>query len=237
MLIINMHMELYDIHTHDAPSAPSDDEDSSPLPINFIQNVYPLGFEYAKDNNVCQWFSCGVHPWYSEDAEPQIKFLKEIANDPRIVAIGEAGYDKLKGPDLTIQKEVFEQQVQLSEQLQKPLIIHCVKAWDELIATHRKFQPKQPWIIHAYRGKGELTKQLLHHGFYFSIGEKYNLDSLRLIPLNRIFFETDTNESSVAEVYQQVAQDLDMSVEELAGKVEENIKNTFPILVDYTVLD
>lgn len=222
-------MELYDIHTHDTPSATSDDEDSSLQQVNFILNVYPLGFEYAKDSNTCQWFSCGVHPWYSEEAEPQIKFLKEIANDSRIIAIGEAGYDKLKGPDLQIQRDVFEQQVELSEHLQKPLIIHCVKAWDELLATHKKYRPKQAWIIHAYRGKAELTKQLLHHGFYLSIGEKYNLESLQLIPLNKLFFETDTTELSVSEVYQQVADDLNIEVEDLALQIEENIKNTFPI--------
>lgn len=230
-------MELYDIHTHDVPSATSDDEDPSPLQINFILNVYPLGFEYAKDSNICQWFSCGVHPWYSEEAEPQIKFLKEIANDPRIVAIGEAGYDKLKGPDLKIQREVFEQQVQLSEQLGKPLIIHCVKAWDELLATQKKLHPKQPWIIHAYRGKPELTKQLLHHGFYFSVGDRYNLDSLRQIPLNRLFFETDTSESSVEEVYQKVAEDLDIEVGDLIVQIEENVKNIFPLEVACKIIE
>jgi TatD DNase family protein len=221
-------MDLYDIHTHDVPESNSDDEGPSQN-NNYILNVYPLGFEYAKDSDACPWFSCGVHPWYSEDAEPQIKFLKEIASDPRIVAIGEAGYDKLKGPDLQIQKQIFEQQVELSEQLHKPLIIHCTKAWDELLASHKKYKPKQPWILHGYRGKPELTKQLLNHGFYFSIGEKFNVESLKKIPLERLFCETDVTDIPISEIYDKIADGLQIPIENLASHIEENVRKIFSL--------
>lgn len=223
-------MDLYDIHTHDAPSPNSDDDESLRQNISYIVNVYPLGFEYAKDNENYPWFSCGVHPWYSEDAEPQLKFLKEIAGDPRIVAIGEAGLDKLKGPDLKIQQTIFEQQVQLSEQLQKPLIIHCVKAWEELLHIKKLYKPRQPWIIHGYKGKVELAKQLLSHGFLFSINERFNDDAIREIPLDRLFCETDISETSIKDIYHEVAKALDISVEELALQITENVKRTFPLL-------
>lgn len=223
-------MDLYDIHTHDAPSPNSDDDESLRQNISYIVNVYPLGFEYAKDNENYPWFSCGVHPWYSEDAEPQLKFLKEIAGDPRIVAIGEAGLDKLKGPDLKIQQTIFEQQVQLSEQLQKPLIIHCVKAWEELLHIKKLYKPRQPWIIHGYKGKVELAKQLLSHGFLFSINERFNDDALREIPLDRLFCETDISETSIEDIYSEVAKALDIPVEVLTSKIAENVKRTFPLL-------
>ena len=223
-------MDLYDIHTHDAPSPNSDDDESLRQNISYIVNVYPLGFEYAKDNENYPWFSCGVHPWYSEDAEPQLKFLKEIAGDPRIVAIGEAGLDKLKGPDLKIQQTIFEQQVQLSEQLQKPLIIHCVKAWEELLHIKKLYKPRQPWIIHGYKGKVELAKQLLSHGFLFSINERFNDDALREIPLDRLFCETDISETSIEDIYSEVAKALDISEEVLASQIVENVKRTFPLL-------
>lgn len=223
-------MDLYDIHTHDAPSPNSDDDESLRQNISYIVNVYPLGFEYAKDNENYPWFSCGVHPWYSEDAEPQLKFLKEIAGDPRIVAIGEAGLDKLKGPDLKIQQTIFEQQVQLSEQLQKPLIIHCVKAWEELLHIKKLYKPRQPWIIHGYKGKVELAKQLLSHGFLFSINERFNDDALREIPLDRLFCETDISETSIEDIYSEVAKALDIPVEVLTSQIAENVKRTFPLL-------
>ncbi|PXV58426.1 TatD DNase family protein [Dysgonomonas alginatilytica] len=223
-------MDLYDIHTHDAPSPNSDDDESLRQNISYIVNVYPLGFEYAKDNENYPWFSCGIHPWYSEDAEPQLKFLKEIAGDPRIVAIGEAGLDKLKGPDLKIQQTIFEQQVQLSEQLQKPLIIHCVKAWEELLHIKKLYKPRQPWIIHGYKGKVELAKQLLSHGFLFSINERFNDDAIREIPLDRLFCETDISETSIEDIYNEVAKTLDISVDVLASQIAENVKKTFPLL-------
>lgn len=224
-------MDLYDIHTHDAPSPNPDDEESPRQNISYIVNVYPLGFEYAKDNENYPWFSCGVHPWYSEDAKPQLKFLKEIAGDPRIVAVGEAGLDKLKGPELKIQQTVFERQVELSEQLQKPLIIHCVKAWDELLHIKKMYRPQQPWIIHGYKGKVDLAKQLLSHGFFFSVNDRFNEEAIREIPLDRLFCETDTSEISIEEIYNEVANTLNMPVEELASQIEANVKQVFPLLV------
>ncbi len=223
-------MDLYDIHTHDAPSPNPDDDEGLRQNITNIVNVYPLGFEYAKDNDNYPWFSCGVHPWYSEDAEPQLKFLKEIAGDPRIVAIGEAGLDKLKGPELTIQQALFERQVELSEQLQKPLIIHCVKAWDELLHIKKMYKPRQPWIIHGYKGKIELAKQLLSHGFYFSVNDRFNDDAIRAIPLDRLFCETDISEISIEDIYNEVANTLEIPIDVLASQIEENIKKIFPLL-------
>lgn len=224
-------MDLYDIHTHDAPSSNPDDEEGLRQNITNIVNVYPLGFEYAKDNENYPWFSCGVHPWYSEDAEPQLKFLKEIAGDPRIVAIGEAGLDKLKGPDLAIQQTIFAQQVELSEQLQKPLIIHCVKAWDELLRIKKMYRPRQPWIIHGYKGKIDLAKQLLSHGFFFSVNDRFNADAIRVIPLERLFCETDISEILIGDIYNEVANTLEIPVETLISQIEENVKKVFSLLV------
>lgn len=220
-------MDIYDIHTHDSVTAGADDDGVPRQRLHYILNVYPLGFEYAKDNEQCPWFSCGVHPWYSEDAEPQIKFLQEIANDPKIVAIGETGLDKLKGPDMHIQEEMFFKQAELAEKLQKPLIIHCVKAWDELLHVQKTIKPHQPWIIHAYRGKTELTRQLISHGFYFSIGERFNPDSLKEIPLNRLFCETDESDTPLIDIYLAIADCLHVPVETLAAHIEENVIRTF----------
>lgn len=219
-------MDLYDIHTHDSPSPNADDEVPRRQPV-IIQDVFPLGFEYARDSKAIQWFSCGVHPWYSEDAAPQLKFLSEIASDPQIVAIGETGLDKLKGPSLEIQKKVFEQQILLSEQLGKPLITHCVKAWDAMFEIKKRLTPKQVWITHGYRGKPELTRRLLNEGFMFSIGEKFNEDSLYLIPLDRLFCETDDSDIPIEEIYDKVAETLGVPVEVLAEQIEKNVHRIF----------
>ena len=120
-------MELYDVHTHQIPLEDTDDPYHS-----CILDVYPLEFEVAKETFGRHAFSCGIHPWYSEESENQMSYLKEIVGDPRIVAIGETGLDKLKGPSYDIQIPVFKEHIVLSEKLKKPIIIHCVKAWDAL---------------------------------------------------------------------------------------------------------
>lgn len=96
-------MELYDIHTHQIPLEDNDDPYHS-----CILDVYPLEFEVAKDTNVRHSFSCGIHPWYSEDSDSQMKYLSEIVSNPRIIAIGETGLDKIKGPPFNIQIPVFK---------------------------------------------------------------------------------------------------------------------------------
>lgn len=218
-------MELYDIHTHQVFLEDNDDPYHS-----CILDVYPLEFEVANDTHARHAFSCGIHPWYSEDSENQLNYLKEIAFSPRIVAIGETGIDKLKGPDMEVQIAVFLQHIEISERLQKPLIIHCVKAWEELIKIYRETRPTQAWIIHGFRSNPAITQRLIDEGFMFSVGDKVNVESLPLIPLDRLFCETDEDEMDIRQVYQQIAQVIDMEMDELADKISENVHRTFPTL-------
>lgn len=218
-------MEFYDVHTHQIFLEENDDPYHS-----CIFDVYPLEFEVAKESYNRHAFSCGIHPWYSEDSDTQMAYLNEIAPNPRIIAIGETGLDRLKGPSFEIQIPVFKKHIELSEKLRKPVIIHCVKAWEELIRVRRETHPTQPWIIHGYRGKPELTEQLLWEGFLFSVGDQINVDSMQLIPLDAIFCETDEDEMSIREVYQQAARSLNMEIETFASHIAENVRRIFPTL-------
>lgn len=218
-------MELYDVHTHRILVEEEDDPYHS-----CILDVYPLEFEVAKESNKRHAFSCGLHPWYSEDSDEQMAYLKEIVEDDRIIAIGETGLDKLKGPTYDAQIPVFEQHIALSEKLHKPLIIHCVKAWDELIRIYSAQKPKQPWILHGYRGKPELTKRLIKLGFYFSLGEHINIESTKLIPLDKIFCETDESTLAIEEIYFQAAQAKNIKLDFLAHHIALNINRLFPAL-------
>ncbi len=218
-------MDLYDIHTYNLVSDDSDDPYHS-----YILNVFPLGYEDAVGSYPKCFFTCGIHPWHSEDAEAQLLYLEEIASNKHIVAIGEAGLDKLKGPELGIQRQVFERHILLSEKLKKPLIIHCVKAWEDLIALYKHYRPAQPWIIHGFRGKPELTRQLVKLGFKFTIGAKFRPEGLQLIPLDAMFCETDESELSIQEVYEAVAEALKLDLEDFAAVIAQNVKSVFPDL-------
>ncbi|WP_231496810.1 TatD family hydrolase [Prevotella sp. 10(H)] len=154
----------------------------------------------------------------------QISLLEEIASDERVVAIGEAGLDKMKGPDINIQIDVFRQQIELAVKVGKPLIIHCVKAWDELVALHKEYKTDIPWIIHGYRGNAQQAAQLGKIGFKFSFGEHFNEETLRSLPIESIFCETDTSEVTICKVYSSISDVLHIEINQFVEKIEYNIK-------------
>lgn len=132
-------MRYYSIHTHHPPTSP---DEKAIISID-IRNLHLLEPSF--------YYSAGIHPWYA--SEDLFNTLQTIAIQSNIVAIGEAGLDKLTHTPWELQKKLFLDQIDLAENLKKPLIIHCVKAWPELIAIHKTSRPSVPWIIHGFRGK------------------------------------------------------------------------------------
>ena len=93
------------------------------------------------------------------------------AADPSIVAIGEAGLDRLRGPALPLQAQVFEVQALIAERQRLPLIIHSVRTIPEILAIHRRLRPTVPWIFHGFRGRPEAAVQILRRpGTLISLG-------------------------------------------------------------------
>ena len=131
---------------------------------------------------------------------------------------------------LDIQKNVFLRQAVLAEKLKKPLIIHCVKAWGELIAIRKIVKPHIPWIIHGFRGNGELAQQLILQGFYLSFGEHFQISSLRRVWPERLLIETDESSCSIQDIYQRLASGLQISVNELGNQVNQTVGRLFPTI-------
>jgi TatD DNase family protein len=169
-------------------------------------------------------FSAGIHPWDISDSwQEDIQRIAAIAGDKRVVAIGECGIDKIKSlAGIETQKEVLKAHIAISEKEEKPLILHCVKGFDSIIALHKESRPRQAWIIHGFRGKPEQAAQLLREGFYLSYGEKHNHDSLVATPLDRLFIESDTSTTSIGEIYHSIAMELGTSTEALMAATQEN---------------
>ena len=148
------------------------------------------------------YYSVGIHPWDTQQyADPvrraeALARLESMARDPRVLAIGEAGMDTLRGGDLDMQQSLFESQARLAEQVGKPMILHVVRAYDRLLASRRRLSPVQPWIIHGFRGGPEQARQLLAHGLHLSLGTRYNPDTLAVIPPDRLHRETDAPDTS-----------------------------------------
>ena len=204
-----------DIHTHLNVSQP----------FEAIQNRYPENFEDKAEG----WFSVGIHPWKVGDYQgryPWAELRRQLAL-PQVLAVGEAGLDKLCGSPWSEQDKVFRQQALLAEEVGKPLIIHLVRAVDELLAAKKQVRPSVPWIIHGFRGKAAQARQLLSHGFYLSFGWLCQPDALRLTPSHRLFLETDEADVSIDTLVEKAAQIKGISPQEMLELLSENVRSIF----------
>ena len=208
-------VDFFNIHTHDSVHPESE--------------ILSLAPEELSTDNRSFYASVGIHPWTltEENADIQWEALRESIKDKRIVAIGECGLDKLKGPSMELQTAIFKQEATLAENCSLPLIIHCVKAFNELIQLKKEISPCQPWIIHGFRGKLPLTLDCIRHGFYLSIGSRFQADALKAIPLDRLFIETDESEESIRSIYQRIAEVKRISLQELAEAINKNVRKVF----------
>ena len=173
--------------------------------------------------------SVGIHPWYlaDNDAENQLESLRKAIGNRQVVAIGECGLDKLKGPSMELQASVFRKEIALAEEHNLPMVIHCVKAYNELVQIKKSTHPQQPWIIHGFRGKEALAKEFIQHGFYLSFGACYQEEALRSVPVERLFIETDESELSIEDIYLRIAQSRGMDLKELTESIKKNVERVF----------
>ncbi len=204
---------FFDVHTHSANK-------SSNCLFNLPYNHRYDGF-----------FSAGIHPWLAEEIEHQIEWLNCVSASKNCLAIGETGLDKLKGPNLKTQQMTFIAQIELSERLELPLIIHCVKAWNELRGIKRRLDPAQPWIYHGFT-KAAIAKEVIDEGMIISIGAAV-LTNLKLqqavigIPTERLLLETDEASNSISAVYEKVSELKNIPLSDLEEQVEKTVKHTF----------
>ncbi len=182
-------------------------------------------------------FSMALHPWHIETLsfESQLCKLEHHLQSDRVIAIGECGLDAFAIAPQDIQEEVFRWHIRQSEELGKPLIIHCVKSFNRLIEIKKELSPSQAWIIHGFCSGNGVLQQLLHHGFFISIGtvlltEQFKLKAyLKKIPVSRLFFESDESNTRVRELYQFASGFLNVPIDELISTISDNFANVFKI--------
>ena len=170
--------------------------------------------------------SYGVHPWDVDGTMDipqaiQAAILGAGAERPDFFLIGECGLDRLCASSYDLQLAAFKEQIALSEQLQHPLILHCVRALDDVLRLKRG--TRQPWIWHGFRGKPQQLQQLLEHGFYVSFGFRHNAESLRACPADRLFLETDDDPRPIRLLYATAAALRQTTPEALAAQIQENL--------------
>lgn len=213
-------MKLINIHTH---------ESSGNASVLEIVNQYPNSF-----NENVPYFSIGIHPWYINENswQAELEIIEEKLQFENCLALGECGLDKRRETSIEFQIEVFEAQLLLAQKYNMPVIIHCVAAFQELIALKQKLKITIPLVIHGFSKSGELAEQLVKQGFYLSFG-KYLIKNPELesvfsaIPNDRFFLETDTIEEGIEQVYDLAAKYKNIDVVALQQIVTKNFNTVF----------
>lgn len=183
-------------------------------------------------NDLNALYSFGIHPYDSQKIDfTEEKFRAEIGQK-NCVAIGECGLDKNISATLETQISLFKKQIAFSEKFELPLIIHCVKSWNEILVIKKELKPNQPWIYHGFR-KSNLVEIVLDSGCFVSIGTAIIYDqklqqAIQNIPFEKLFLETDDDNShSIQEVYEAVAKIKNTSMYELSQQILENFSLVF----------
>ncbi len=209
-------METFlNLHAHRPATSPSET-----VIRNYVLPLPSAGREVAGRGEA---FSAGIHPWHiPARPEEALEELERLAASPSCKAIGEIGLDKCVPTPLSFQRELFMRQAELAATRRLPVIIHCVKAWDELFSARKDILATVTCIIHGFRGKPQLAESLLDKGFYLSFGFRYHPQSLTLCPPDRLFLESDEDPRPVDLLYRTAIGLRSCTLEELRVQCQEN---------------
>ena len=175
--------------------------------------------------------SAGLHPWYLENAEEELVQLKNICRQQNVVAIGECGLDRLSITDWDRQVKYFEAQLNLATSLNKPVILHCVRAFAETMAMLKGMTV--PVIFHGVNKKLSAVEPLITSGYFLSFGKailhpsETIINTLKAVPLAQLFLETDDAEISIQEIYKTAAEIRNVSENEIALQLQKNYHSVF----------
>ncbi len=163
-----------------------------------VNNAKALALSAAHENIFA---TLGFHPHYAKDiSDDDLIALKELAQNDKVLAIGEAGLDyHYNFSKQDAQKHIFGRQLQIAHELDLPVVIHSRNAFDETVAILEEFAGKLSNVVfHCYGGTIDQTQMLLDKGYYLSftgIVTFKNAEDVRasakIVPLDRMMIETD----------------------------------------------
>ena len=215
-------MQYFNLHTHQFTNQPD---------VLELVNQYPQEFDAA-----IPFYSIGIHPLYIDEnrLKSDFKIVEEKLALPECLALGECGLDKRSETPFELQQSIFERQLALAEKFNKPVVIHCVAAFQELIEIKKRLKISVPMIVHGFSKKVELAKQLIDNGFYVSFGKNLlrnpELESVfQSIPNDRFLLETDLIEEGILDVYALAAKYKELELIELQEIVNDNYDTVFVI--------
>ncbi len=194
-----------------------------------IFNLYD-DFDGVNDEN---YYSLGLHPYYLDELSWKQEMVSLESNVVRnaVAAVGECGLDKVCKTDFTLQQEVFAAHIVLANKIKKPLVIHCVKSFEEVDKMLNLYNNKVPVIFHGFNRNEVIARQLVSKGFFLSFGKSILYTSkgeiLKVVRLENLFLETDDGSVSIEEIYDAAATLLQIKSLELQSQIEKNATTIF----------
>ncbi len=210
---------FFNIHTHN---------------IRFPQNEIKQ-LSLNADGNLPLLFSIGIHPENAvSEAQTTELQIKQLAHQSNCVAIGEIGLDNRYENAGEVQEQIFISQLQLAEQLQKPVILHCVNSWDRCRFLHQAHAPNTKLIYHGFNKAGMTDQVLNYKNAQISIGASVlnNLqlqEKIKTISVSRLLVETDDSEIPIELIYQKLAEIKSLNLRDFSEQIRENVKLIFGI--------
>jgi TatD DNase family protein len=199
------------------------------------ENVLELVNQYPQEFIATfPYYSIGIHPWYInvEQLETDLQIIESKLKSSNCLALGECGLDKRIDFSMELQQNVFERQLLLAQEYNKPVVLHCVAAFQEIIATKKRLKITVPLIIHGFSKNIQVAQELVNNGFYISFG-KYLLQNPDLenvftkIPNDRFFLETDTIDKGIEDVYALASRYKNWTLDVLKQQINSNFATVF----------
>ncbi len=218
--------QYINIHTHHLPVSGD---------VFIINNVYAQDIQRGFFTSRSA-FSIGLHPYHIlyVKIEESLLNVETMAGKPAVMAIGEAGIDRTIDTSFDLQKQVFIRQINISERVEKPMIVHCREAVEDIVQIRKETDAIESWIVHGFDGTPEQAQILLHHDFYLSFGEELlkhdspAIETFKMIPEHCFFLESDnTTEFTIFDVYQRAAELRNISIDELRMQIYLNFRRCF----------
>jgi TatD DNase family protein len=181
------------------------------------------------------YYSVGIHPWHIEkiDVKASIEQVRIAAGSKQVLAIGECGLDRAISTPLDYQTEIFIEQLKIAEEYNKPVVIHCVRAYPEIISLRNKYKSRLPWIMHGFTGHEQVARQLIEKNCYLAFGKFLFYREAKApvmfpgLPIDHVFLESDEDNIPVEQVYIRASELKGLPLEELKDKFVQNFNKVF----------
>ena len=233
MLLIKFMIRFKDmINSH----AHLDFDDMNAIAENAVAIVPSIGKQNWIDVQMYPYFSLGIHPWLVEiHTQQDLDHLEYLVKCNNPIAIGECGLDYIKKVDKETQLNFFVSQLEIAEKYDLPVVIHAVKATEDVIFLLKKY-PKVKGEIHGFSGSETQAQLLTRMGFYLGFGMQItNQKSTKIrqivknCPLEFILIETDDhpNPNDLTLVAQEIADLKQISVESVITQCDNNAISLF----------